>query len=271
MSKRMVHIAAIVLAMTPALEAAQNPETIDAWLDYVRRTEQRIEGELHSESDAFFVPDFASPDESAAYRRALRRGQAVVEEMKTHREDGSGIDVPGGSIHHWRGAIFIPDVTLDAVLDAVRHPERDAYQEDVLETRVLERSDDFVRVYLKLTRSRIVTAVYNTEHEASYRRYGPRRASSQTTATRIAELEGAGTDREREKAPGEDRGFLWRLRSYWRYAEVDGGVIVECESLSLSRSIPLLARPFVGPIVDGVARESLERTLEAIDDVMFSR
>ncbi len=48
---------------------------------------------------------------------------------------------------------------------------------------------------------------------------------------------------KREKPEGKDRGFLWRLNSYWRYQQVDGGVLVECESLTLSRE----SRPFWHP------------------------
>jgi hypothetical protein len=29
---------------------------------------------------------------------------------------------------------------------------------------------------------------------------------------------------EREREPGHDHGFLWRLNSYWRFEERDGGV-----------------------------------------------
>jgi hypothetical protein len=83
-------------------------------------------------------------------------------------------------------------------------------------------------------------------------------------ATKIAELAEVGTPREREKPPGSDRGFLWRLNAYWRYETVPGGVLIECESVSLSRSVPLLVRPFVTGTVEGVARESLERTLAGL-------
>ena len=243
---------------------AQKPETLAAWNQYVRATEDRIESELSGAGSQFFSWDFESAERGAEGMRSVLEGRTIIEKMKTRQPNGSDIDVPGGMIHHWRGAVFIPGVTLDEVMDAVRHPENDAHQEDVLEARVLERTDEFVRVYLKLVRSRIVTATYNTEHLAVYQRHGTGRASSSTIALRIAELEDAGTEREREKAPGEDRGFLWRLHSYWRYGEVDGGVVVECESITLSRSIPFLARPFVGPIVNGVARESLDRTLSAM-------
>jgi hypothetical protein len=117
---------------------------------------------------------------------------------------------------------------------------------------------------MKLRRESIVTVTYNTEHDVVFRRLGRARAASRSIATRIAELDAAGTAREREKAPHEDHGFLWRLNAYWRYEQVDGGVLIECESVSLSRSIPRVLRPFVTSTVDRIGRESLEKTLRSV-------
>jgi len=103
-------------------------------------------------------------------------------------------------------------------------------------------------------------------HDVSYRRSGVHRVSSRSVATKIAEVDGAGTPEERERAPGDDRGFLWRLNSYWRYEEVPGGVIVELESLTLSRNIPFGLATVVRPVIERIARESIVRTLVGIRD-----
>jgi hypothetical protein len=105
---------------------------------------------------------------------------------------------------------------------------------------------------------------YDTEHAIENRRLSETRASKRSVATKIAELADAGTPREREKPPGSDRGFLWRLNAYWRYEQIDGGVLIECESVSLSRSVPMLLRPFVSGIVERIARESLQKTLMSL-------
>ena len=104
-------------------------------------------------------------------------------------------------------------------------------------------------------------AHYNTDHDVVYRRHDATRASSRSTATRIAELEHAGTPREREKPSDQDRDYLWRLNSYWRFQQTPDGVLVECESVSLSRGIPWGLGVIVGPFVRSVPRDSLERTL----------
>jgi hypothetical protein len=80
----------------------------------------------------------------------------------------------------------------------------------------------------------------------------------------VAELDDAGTARERERPPNQDRGFLWRLNSYWRFKGEADGVIVECESVSLSRGIPRGIAWMVQSYLESVPRESLENTLRPI-------
>ena len=117
---------------------------------------------------------------------------------------------------------------------------------------------------LRLQRQRFVTVVYNTEHTVTFTHFGNTRAASTSTATRIAEVSDPDTPQERELPLGDDRGFLWRLNAYWRYEEVSGGVIAECESISLSRDVPALLRYVVSPVVESTARESMERTLTTL-------
>lgn len=129
---------------------------------------------------------------------------------------------------------------------------------------MLERDPDRLKIYLKLKRKKFVTVVFNTEHVVHYRRYGDTRAASRSVATRIAEIVDPGSPNEREKPEGRDRGFLWRLNSYWRYEQVPEGVIVECESVSLSRDIPRGMKVLIRRMVNNTARESMERTLRSM-------
>jgi hypothetical protein len=138
------------------------------------------------------------------------------------------------------------------VLDRLAYPGTPPPQEDVVESRVLSRrGSDSWRVYLKIVRRSIVTATYDTEHDVVFTRLSPALAVSRSVATRIAETGGA------------DRGFLWRLNSYWRYQQLRDGVLVEMESLTLSRGVPALVKPVALPLVGRVARESVHRTLDA--------
>jgi hypothetical protein len=254
------------MAGSPVMAAKLQEKTLTAWDVYVRLTEERITKELNS-STGFLAQDFQSVPKAQMERDAVLSGKILVEKMKTLNPRGRKIKVPAGTLHHWRGSVFIPDVDLETVLTQVRNPARQKdLQEDVLESRILEENDDSLRLYLKLVRSKIVTVTYNTEHLIEYQRHGEGLASSRSIATKIAELEDAGTTSEREKPEGKDHGFLWKLNSYWRYQQVDGGVLVECESLTLSRGVPVILAPFVKPIITGVARESMQRTLSSMRD-----
>ena len=117
---------------------------------------------------------------------------------------------------------------------------------------------------MKLRRESVITVTYNTEHDVEYRQLSGTRASSRSVAIKIAELENAGTAQEREKPVGNDHGFLWRLNAYWRYEQTKDGVVIECESVSLSRGVPMLLRPFITGTVERIARESLQKTLSSL-------
>jgi hypothetical protein len=71
-----------------------------------------------------------------------------------------------------------------------------------------------------------------------------------------------GTPQERERPVGQDGGYLWRLYTYWRFLERDGGTYVQCEAISLTRGIPFALGWLVGPFVTSIPRESLTFTLE---------
>ena len=228
-------------------------------------TERRIDAEL-ADGRRFLTVDFESgrghPD-----RPTLQNRHPLIEHVVSNGMEAGGVDIPGGMIHHWRGYVFIPGARLDALMSNVSDPTgpRSIRQEDVLETRVLSRHADGLRLFLKLQRQSLVSVAYNTEHDVRYRRHSSARASSRSRATRIAEVVDVGLPSERERGPGDDRGFLWRMNSYWRYEAVPGGVIVELESLTLSRGLPWGTGTVIRPLIERVARESIERSLVTLD------
>jgi hypothetical protein len=67
---------------------------------------------------------------------------------------------------------------------------------------------------------------------------------------------------------GDDSGYLWRWNSYWRFKAEGGDVIVECESVSLSRSIPKAFWWFVKPFLSSLPKEYLESTLGRLRDAL---
>lgn len=266
-------VAALLAGSAAGAAAAElQPQTIAAWNRYIEATERRIAAELELEHpDRFLVQDFR--DDAAGARREVLAGRVRIDRLETRDADGERLSVPKGAIHHWLGSALIPGVTLEELLHALIYAvEPEVLQDDVIESHVLSRpGGDRLEVFLKLRRKQMVTVHYNTEHAVAYTRHRPGVASSRSVATRIAELDDAGTPNEREKPIGRDSGFLWRLNSYWRYRQVDEGVIVECESLSLSRSIPRLLRWMASPLINRVARDILSRTLASMAEVLSTR
>ena len=236
--------------------------TIAAWQQYERQVDDRYG--RPAAADAFFA--FDAFKLAPGWRKRVLAGQIPMVRVESPAPGGSRPSVPDGRIHHWTGAVFIPDITLEHVVRYLINRagrESDAF-DDVLTSKLLARDGDRVRIYMKLRRESVITVTYNTEHAVEYRRVDDARASSRSVATRIVELEDAGTPREREKPVGNDHGFLWRLNAYWRYEQVKGGVVIECESVSLSRDVPWGLGWLVNSKVEGIARESLEKTLVSL-------
>jgi hypothetical protein len=260
--------ASLLFGSAPASAAELHPETIKAWHACVDRTEQRIRSELSSQK-GFLALDFQDSPAAVREREEVLAGKIPIEKITNNDDAQKHIDVPDGMIHHWRGSVFIPGVPLDFVFSRIKNPNHeDTKQEDVLDSRILERAPGQLKLYLKLQRSKIITVVYNTEHLVKYTQYSRDKASSSSMATKIAEVERLEGNTEREKPEGQDKGFLWRMNSYWRYQQVAGGVIVECESITLSRSIPAIFELMVRPIINKIARESMQRTLESMRNRM---
>ena len=204
-------------AVLPGAAATLRSETLAAWNEYVAATERK-----------FAADASISPAASAG---------------------GRNIDIPGGTIQHWRGTILVPGITRDALLSRLMNPS-EPYQEDVLALTVLARRPDGLDLFIRMTHRALITVTYDTEHRVTFRRHGATRASSRSVSTRVDEV------------GREDRGLLWRVNAYWRYEQVPEGVLVDLESLTLSRAIPFGLGPIVKPLVHRVARESVTRTLE---------
>ena len=256
-----------LLAAFLALAASEpGPEGLRMWDQYVALTELRIESEL-DEGSKFLLLDFLDPSDRARCDERIRKGEICILERKTRSEEGKPIEAPGALIHHWYGVISLPGVDLDSVLSWVKTYEgREKFYPDVEASRLIERSGETYRIFLRLKRSKVQTVHYNTEHEVAYRSHGEKRASSRSVATRIRQIDEAGSARERELPPDGDSGYLYRLQSYWRFEERDGATFVECESVSLSRDLPLGVEVLVRRIINSVPRESLENALRPIRD-----
>jgi len=267
-----MHLSALVCAIVllgrpPVAEATKlKPETARAWETYVQLTEKRIDMELNSTS-GFLRTDFMKPSEASTIATTIKSGQVYIKKLNTPGSDGREVRVPDGMIHHWFGSIFVPQVKLESVLNWVKdYDQHYRYFKEVEASKLLMREGDTYKVFFRFVRKKVVTVRYNTEHTVVYGPPQKGQQSSRSFTTKIAELQNAGTASEIEKPIGDDSGFLWRLNSYWRFKEQDSGVVIECESISLSRSIPFGLAWLIKRFVESVPQESLENTLMSIRD-----
>jgi len=246
------------------MEAILQQKTIEGFNRYSAAVEARIEKELR-DNEPFLDVERQPAAQLARTMAALRRGEVVVSRAVARDGTASEIEVEGGMINHWRGTAYIPKVDLDVLLKTLQEPQTDKHkQEDVLSSRVVQTGENSQKLYLRLRRTKLITVVYDTEYDTTYRRLAADRALSTSISTKIVEVEHAGTPRERALPEGNDHGFMWRLYSYWRYKQVGDGVIVEVESLTLSRNLPFLLSPFLRPVVNSTARDSITRTLSSM-------
>lgn len=245
---------------TPPTEL--KPATLDAFRRYVRLTEARNEAELNGAS-LLWVDNLTESQRARAYEE-LKRGNVKMQKLET-LDDGKKIHCPDGMIHHWVGLGFLPHAKLADVLGVLEDYDRHAmyYAPDVERSKIESRDRDHFRVFLRFRRHKIITVVLDTEHDVQYFHDSETRAHSRSSAVRIAQVENAGKPDEREKAPGDDDGFLWKMETWWRMMEKDGGVYVQSEVVSLTRDIPTGLGWMIGPFVTSIPKESLAFTLEA--------
>ncbi len=254
--------APVAQAGEPALPKLKT-ETQGAFERYLTLAEARNEGELRRGTHLMWVDGLPEEQRAEAYA-ALKRGEVKMRRLEIFDSDKS-IPCPGGMIHHWTGVVFIPGAKLEEVLGVLEDYDRHSayYAPDVEQSKLESREGDHFRVFLRFRRHKVITVVLNTEHEVRYFRDAPGRAHSRSSAVRIAEVVNAGKSDEREKTPGNDDGFMWRMETWWRMEERDGGVYVQSEVASLTRDIPTGLGWMIKPFVTDIPKESLTFTLQA--------
>lgn len=251
----------------PAGAEDLKPKTVEAFDRYVQATESRINAELARPLPFLWIESL--PDDRRAVAEAqLRTGQVVIERLDTLDQGGESsrekpIPVPSGTIHHWIGTVFIPGATLaqTLALEEDYNHHQDYFRPDVMRSKILRHDGDEFLIELRLYKKKIITTILDTEHEVHYTLVDSTHAWSRSRTARIQEVDNAGERDERLEPEGHDRGFLWRMNTYWRFEEKDGGTYVECQSISLTRDIPTGLGWLIGPYVTSVPRESLTFTL----------
>jgi hypothetical protein len=250
-------LALLLLVAAPASVAAQpTPATTAAFNSYVQRVETQLAARHRSDADFLGAVDYAR----------LRNGELMIDQLTS----GAGTELPGALLHDWRGAAFIAGAKAAdferLMKDFNAYPR--VYSPQVLTARVLEHDGDHFQATMRVRQKHVLTVVMDTTYDITFGRMGAQRGYSASRSMQIAEIDSPGTSHERVLGPGEEHGFLWRMNNYWNYEERDGGLYIQIESVSLSRSIPVGLGWAIGPFIESVPRESLEFTLRATRDAL---
>jgi hypothetical protein len=228
-------LAAVAAMAVPCGGAQLTPETSRAFDRYTGLVEKQLS------AGPFLYTGAHSDAKSTAHR-----GGTVVVDAKI-----ADVPVPDGLIHDWLGVLFIPGASIASVQAVMQDYDgyKRIYQPDVTDSKVLSRDGDRFRVFLRLYKHEFLTLVYDSEYDVLYSFPAPGRMEIVSRSVRISQS-------------GEDHGFLWRLNTYWRFEQADGGVYVQCRAVSLSRGIPF-GFGWLRGFLQKFPRESMVDTLEA--------
>jgi len=237
---------------------AEAPEkAISAFEAYEAKVETRLAAQHRSARE--FLAD-AEPGADAVAR--LRRGEVVIDKLSPDKGD-----VPGGMLHHWRGSAFVKGAKAAdferLMKNLSAYPQMYSPQVEsaaIVPPRSGPAPDHFIAT-MRVKQKHVITVVMDTTYDVTYGRLDSRHGYSASRSTKIAEIDDAGTEKERALPPDKEHGYLWRLNTYWSYEERDGGLYMQIESISLTRGVPPGLGWAIGPFVESVPRESLEFTL----------
>jgi hypothetical protein len=246
----------LVCASFAAQGAELEPETLQAWQQYLRNADLEMQRRLVPGQQFLWI------NENSGRRALVKSGKILAEPMQG---DGS-FQVPKGIIHHWIGAAFVPDVRLDDVLRIIRDYARydEYYKPLVVRSKVIEKSDEKASFLIRtLMRVMFVTSAMEVGYESRLvRLQGEQRCYITTRSSRIEEIQNYGQPDEKVLQPSQGSGYVWRLGSIERYEERDGGVYVEVEAMGLSRPIPWALRLVLRAVAARLSRESMLTSLE---------
>jgi hypothetical protein len=249
-------LATLVLVCAPAVSRAAEltNETLQAWQDYIRSANMRMEERVHGG-----LP-FLWADESADRSRRVRAGEVVVSPVSDH----SPVRAPKGLIHDWIGATLIPNAGLEDVFAVVRDYDRykEFYKPLVIDSKSLGGDGtDYRFSLLMLNKSLFAKTALASEWNDLYTRVDDRRWYSIAYSTHVEEIEEYGSPGEHKLPQSEGSGYIWRLYSFSRFEQREEGVYVELEVIALSRDIPGALRWVIDPIVRRVSRRSILTSL----------
>lgn len=229
-------------------------KTIEAYDAYIASVDARMQPRWKGE-------DFLWFDDMPALRTALLGGTIIAQPLK-----GNGVvNLPGGLIQDWVGAVFVPKTTLAETMHVVEdYPQHVRYYSpDVTQVKILSHHGNDYLIRTRAVKSKFfVSDVLDIDNRIHYVELDAKHAYSRSASERVVEITNAGKPDEHDLPPGHDRGLMWRINGYWFFEESDSGVFITCESVTLTRDIPFLMSKMLSPILHELPGEALKTSLQ---------
>lgn len=240
-SRLALFFGALLVLRAPRLLAQPSPAAIAAFDSYTQHVESRL-AQQHRAADFLLLP------RDAASRARLRRGELLIEHL------GAATPPAGALLHHWRATAFVPGATPAQFEDLLRnfnaYPHNFAPQ--ITAATVLTATPGHALVRLRTRQRHVLTVVLDTTCDVSFAEPDTAHGYSISHCDHVEQI-----------SPSGDDGFLYRLNTYWSYEQRDGGLYLQLESVSLTRSVPHGLAWAVQPYLDSIPRESLLFTLNS--------
>jgi hypothetical protein len=256
--QRLIFFLTVALAVSPihaqfVFSTKLKPRTVHEFGQYTQTVEQQLSTRWQGQHSFLSISDVPSDRES------VMRGDLLIRPAIADNP----VHISDGLIHDWLGAVFIPNTTMQKVLrvlqDFKRHEQ--IYPEVIKSSLLRREGNDFIGYWRLQRKQQLIPVAFDVEQEAQYRQIGPGKWICSSYSRKISEVDDPGSSDEKILPPGEGQGFLWRLNAYWSLEAANDGVLAECRTLSLSRSIPTALSWAIKPFIQSLPRESLSSTL----------
>ncbi len=245
----LLSVAPVYAQLTTTLQ----PQTVTEFDQYASNVEQQLAERWHGQRP------FLSIDGNPSDRQSVLGGDVFIRPGNSDNP----VTISKGLIHDWIGTVFIPNTPIQKVLAILQDfDHHSGIYPSILSSRLLRRSGNDLTGYWRVEwKNPLLTVALDIEQQAQYRKVGSGKWICKAYARNISEVDNAGTAREKKLPPGEGAGYLWRMYAYWSLETVNGSVLAECRTLSLSRDVPPSLTWVIKPFLQSLPRQSLAGTL----------
>lgn len=234
----------LILPLTVWLGAQQSkPQTQHEFECYVQSAEARMDARKA----------FVLADSDTALNTQLVRDKNVATVLANGPNPHK---LNGGHLYDWIGTVFIPGASLEKLVAMLQDYDHRAnyFPETITTSKLLCRTgNDHFRYSMRLKEP----AVIDIESDVVWEKVDAHRWRCRSYSTKTSEV-------------GKDHGYLRQLDSYWRFSEVDKGVYVEAETITLSDEFGSMTRA-LGSMLMGINPEkSLKHSLASMRESVLN-